>query len=292
MEITENQITEALKDTEIFKALTPAQKLHVLFQDVIRNGSVKKKNYNDWLLTPDKSSKISQEEKLDEILDVLQMEEPARTLVILDRMNFIQFCLPKCFPLIRGKKVYDAILQNFDECREQDLSFRTNVFFFPFDTKDSRETMLEANFDPDTVDWMIQTIEKHPPFLQIKSVERLKLFLHEFGTEFYYYMNTYAQVIFEMTKMREFVRLDSVQVVDLIIRRGDPLQVEDLKISSEELQEGGIKEKDISNTMELLLQHCFKKPEDNNPETLLRYAKTFNAGIFKHRMTKGISRFV
>lgn len=291
MEMTENELLKAMDDSEYFHTLTPAQKLHTLIQDVMRNGSVKKKNYNDWLKTPDKSESISQEEKLDEILDVLQMEQPGRTLVLLDRMNFMQFCLPKCFPLIRGKRTYSAILRNFDACTQTDLSYRVNVFFFPFDTIYSKQTMLEANFDPETVDWMIRAIEKHPEFIQIKSVERLKEFLNRNGIEFYYYINEFATSIFEITMMREFSRLDTKQVVDIIINRGDPLFLRDLKISKEDLLEAGIKEADIENTMNLLMEHCLKKPADNTREQLLKYAMTFNRGLFKNRMTKGISRF-
>ena len=141
--MTEKNMRKALADSNYFATLPPVNMLHVLTEDIIQNGDVKKKNFDIWLEAREKWPEITQEEKMDEVINILKLARPTKALKAFQKMGFMAFCMPRCFPIkkLMDKKSYYAIIDNFDNCKNPDLSFRLNILMFPFDPKATRMTM-------------------------------------------------------------------------------------------------------------------------------------------------------
>ncbi len=276
--MTEKNMRKALADSNYFATLPPVNMLHVLTEDIIQNGDVKKKNFDIWLEAREKWPEITQEEKMDEVINILKLARPTKALKAFQKMGFMAFCMPRCFPIkkLMDKKSYYAIIDNFDNCKNPDLSFRLNILMFPFDPKATRMTMVESNLDPETVEWMMQTIENYLDFLQVKQLSALKKFLKDFGKEFYYYIDDYAQAIFDITRFNEFRRPDSRSAVNTMIKRGEPFEPGDLDITRQELIDAGAEsEAEVDALIDMLLDYCLKKPDNNIKPLLLAEAKKY-----------------
>jgi hypothetical protein len=285
--MTEKNIRKALADSKYFATLPPANMMHVLVEDIIQNGDVKKKNFEIWLDARETWTQISQEEKMDEVIEILKLAKPTKALQAFQKMGFMAFCMPKCFPIkkLMDKKSFYAIIDHFDNCKNTDLSFRLNVLMFPFDPKGTRATMVESNLDPETVDWMMQTIENYMDYLQVKQLTALKKFLKDFGKEFYYYMDDYAQAIFDITRFDEFRRPDSRTAVNAMIKRGDPFEPEDLDITRQDLIDAGAEsDAEVEALTDMLLDYCLKKPDNNIKPLLLAEIKKYSQSKIDKRV--------
>ena len=274
----EKDVQKALNDSGFFAELSPAEKLHVLVEDIKLNGNVKKKNYMIWLDTTD-APQITQEERLDEVISVLEMPAPAATLQELQRLGFLKFCMGSAYYSMKvlDKKTYYKIIDNFDKCDDPDPVMRMTLFMFPFDPEHSRETLLEGQLEPETVDWMIRASSKYLDFKALKNEVSLKRFIATYGLEFYYFMDDFATILLKVTGMKnEYGRLSSRQYVDRWVRHHHPLSVEDLNVTVEDLKEIGFEEEDTGIVLQNLLEHCFKSPEDNSRERLLELAEKPN----------------
>jgi hypothetical protein len=285
--MTEKNIRKALADSKYFATLPPANMLHILVEDMIQNGDVKKKNFDIWLEARDRWPEITQEERMDEVIAVLELAKPTKALQAFQKMGFMAFCMPKCFPIkkLMDKKSYYAIIDHFDNCKNTDLAFRLNILMFPFDPKHTRMTLMESNLDPDTVEWMMQTIENYMDYLQVKQLTALKKFLKDFGKEFYYYMDDYAQAIFDITRFDEFRRPNSRAAVNTMIKRGDPFEPEDLDITRQELIDAGAENEDeVDALIDMLLDYCLKKPDNNIKPLLLAEIKKYSQSKIDKRV--------
>ena len=81
--------------------------------------------------------------------------------------------------------------------------------------------------------------------------------------EFYKYLNsheTYAKIL---------------DVYNNIVRNNEPIFRKDLKINGKDLINLDIKNIEIGNTLEYLLSHCFKHPNDNKKAILIKMAKEY-----------------
>lgn len=267
-----------MQDSDYFATLEPAKMLHVMIRDAIANGNCKKKNY-EIFNSEKRNEQITEEEKIDEIIEVIMMAEPQEPLRILQRLGFIKFMIPRCFYSMKlmDKRTYYAIIDNFNKCDERDPAFRLNLFFFPFDPQISRETLMAANLNPDTVDWMMNIIDNYEEFKMLRSEVKLKRFITKWGLEFYYYMDEYADMILKVTGLKkEYGRYTSRSYVDRWVSKGHPLFLEDLAVTDEELlEEGNIAPGDLGEVKRFLLEHCYKRPQDNNRGMLLKTAGKF-----------------
>ena len=276
--MSDKNIKKAMIDTGYFATLPPANKMDVLIEDIIINGDAKKKNFERWFEDKEQWDEISMEDRMDEVLKILQLAKPGKALQVFQKTGFMAFCMPKCFPIkkLMDKKSFYAVIDHFDNCGSDDLVFRFNVLMFAFDPRATRETMEDANFDPDTIKWVMQTIDNYMDYLQVKHLNQLKHFLKGWGKDFYYYMDDYAQAIFDITRFNEYRRPDSRRAVTQMIKRGDPFEPGDLDITRQELIDAGAEsEEEVDALIDLLLEHCLKKPTDNINPILMKLVKKY-----------------
>lgn len=285
--MSEKDIAKAMNDSGFFKTLPPANMLDVLVKDIMANGDVKKKNFETWLECKDKWDEITQEERMDEIISVLEQERPSKTLRGMQKIGFMRFCLPECFPIkkVMDKRAYYAIIDNFDNCFDDDPVLRLNLLMFPFDPRDTRKTFEDSNLDPDTIEWMMDAIENSLDFMQVGHMKQLKRLICDYSLDFYYYLNHYADVIFKVTHLNDYRRQPTIDVVRGLIKRGDPLEIADLDITKEDLKEDGFEtEEEQQACLELLMEHCLVKPKDNIKVILLREADSYSDAKLKKQM--------
>ncbi|MGI6211503.1 MAG: hypothetical protein ACOYJJ_02840 [Anaerovoracaceae bacterium] len=280
MEMKEKEIRKAMNDSDYFKTLEPAEMLHVLVRDVVLHGDCKKKNF-EIFNAENRVKEITQEQKTDELVDVIMLAKPQQPLRDLQRMGFIRFLIDRCFYSMKmfDKRTYYAMIDNFDKLEQRDPAFRVNFFFFPFDPKISYETFQESNFDPDTSKWMFDIIDNYEEFKLLRSEVKLKRFITKWGLEFYYYMDEYADAVLNVTGLKkDFGRYTSRSYVDRWVSKGHPLFVKDLKVTDEELIAAGVPEPELTDTKKILLEHCYTHPSDNNRGMLIKVAQ--NVGVF------------
>ena len=86
-------------------------------------------------------------------------------------------------------------------------------------------------------------------------------------------------------KLLEFYKhVNSREIYDKILnvynditKNNHPIFISDLKISGNNLINIGIKNIEVGNTLKYLLNHCFKHPNDNKKEILIKLAKEYQA---------------
>jgi hypothetical protein len=136
IKMTEKSIHKALVDSEYFTTLTPGEMMHVLITDIMTRGDVKKKDFEHWMTQQEHWAEISEEDRMDEILRILEDKAPTAALQSMQRTGFMAFCLPKCFPIrkLMDKKTYYNIIDNFDslKIRLDDPGFRLAMLMFSF----------------------------------------------------------------------------------------------------------------------------------------------------------------
>ena len=287
--MSDKEIAKAMNDTGYFKTLPLANMMDVLIQDIIANGDVKKKNFETWLEHKDRWDEITQEERMDEIIKVLEVDKPSKALRGMQKIGFTAFCLPQCFPIrkVMDKKAYYAIIDNFDKCNDDDVVVRLNLLMFPFDPKHTRKTFEDSNLDPDTIEWMMDTIENILDFLQVGHMKQLKRLICDYGLDFYYYINNYADNVFKMTASNDYRRQPTLEVVQGLLRRGDPLEIKDLDITKEDLKADGFEtEEEQDAALMLLMDHCLNKPEDNIKVVLLKLADSYSDSKLQKTMKR------
>ncbi len=115
--LSEKKISRALQDTEFFKTLEPAEMMYVLVSDIILRGDVKKSNFEYWLTQEERWPEISAEDRMDQVLRVLEDESPSAALQAFQKVGFMRFCMPRCFPIrkLMDKKTFYSIIDNFNQ---------------------------------------------------------------------------------------------------------------------------------------------------------------------------------
>lgn len=276
--LSEKTISKALNDTEFFKTLEPAEMMYVLVTDIILRGDVKKASFEYWLTLEDRWPEISAEDRMDQVLRVLEIENPAATLQAFQKVGFMRFCMPKCFPIrkLMDKKTFYSVIDNFNllDIRQDDLAFKLALLMFSFDPLATEETLLEAEYDRDTVNWICNLIYFYMEFIRLNNPRKLLEFIHRFGKDFYFDMNDYAQAALTVTKMRELKPQESKPYVLRCINQGVPLDGDDLELTRQDIIDAGAEsDAEVFAIQYLLLQHCSKKPLDNVKELELRMVK-------------------
>jgi hypothetical protein len=288
--LTDKEISRALRNLDYYVTLEPADKLRVLVKDIMRNGDMKKANFENFISLVDAAGDddpVNQEQKMDIILEILEMHAPTKTLQVLQKTGLMSYMLPYCFPIkhVMDKRDYYAIIDNMDKCADEELAVKLNLLLFPFEVPAVKKTLEESNFEEDAIDTIVNTLDLFIEFINIKSSGKLKNFVHKNGRAFYIYMDEYATLVDSLINAKEYKRMNSRKVFDILIKRGDPFFVSDLKIGRDELKEIGITdEKEADAMLELLLDHCLKKPEDNIRVTLLELAQKNMGGKLKRKV--------
>ncbi|MCI7327316.1 MAG: hypothetical protein SOR91_02440 [Hornefia butyriciproducens] len=276
--LSEKKISRALQDTEFFKTLEPAEMMYVLVSDIILRGDVKKSSFEYWLTQEERWPEISAEDRMDQVLRVLEDESPSAALQAFQKVGFMRFCMPRCFPIrkLMDKKTFYSIIDNFNqlEYRRDDLPFKLAVLMFSFDPLATEETLYDANFDQDAINWICNLIYFYMEFIRLNTPKKLKAFVGKFGKDFYFDMNDYAWAILKITKMRELKPLKSKDHVLSWMNQGVPLDAEDLELTREDILEAGAESEDeVTAIQQLLIEHCQKKPLDNIRELELSLVK-------------------
>lgn len=288
-DIAEKKIHTALKDNEFFETLKPDEMLHVLITDIILNEDVKKANFESWMNIKDRWPEIGMPERMDQVLRVLEVEKPSVTLQAFQKVGFMHFCLPLCFPIKKlwDKKCFYAIIDNFDKINTDDLLFRLNVLMFPFVPEATRQTFIEADLDDEAVEWMSSTIERYMEFIRLNNVSKLKNFIFTYGKDFYFYINDYADAIRRITDFKEYNRPESLSVVNSWIRGGVPLEIADLAVNADDIKEAGSEnDEETEALLNYLMEKVLKKPEYNDKDTLISLIKRLKQKQIDRMVTK------
>ena len=276
--MTEKNIRRATADSEFFRTLPPANMLHVMIRSIIDTGQVDEKLLTVWYENEDRWGEVTEEERMDQILMVLDQWNPSDVLRYMQKKGFVGFCLPRLMPIrkVMDKKTYYAIIDNFNELKDRNLGFRLNVFLFPFDPAHIRETLEACNMTDDAVNMISWALDHYIDFIHIRNEKKLKQFIRSSSVADYYYMDDLAQAVWEVTHMNEYRRGDSRKAVDALLRAGVPFEADDLEVTDEELQdEAGIgREEEIRAVRELLVDECLFHKLRNSRGNLLEKARS------------------
>ncbi len=273
IKITEKEIRSALQDNEVFQKLEPAQMMYVLITDIIDNGDMKKSNFEYWITQEDRWPEIPMEDRLDQVLRILDSKEIVRSLQSMQKSGFMHFCMPKCFPIkkLMDKKTFYSIIDHFDRLdrRTDDMPFKLALLMFSFDPQYTWETLKDAGVAREDRDWICYLINDYMEFLRLKNTKGLKRFVARRGTEFYFDMDDYAQSVLTITGIRDLKPLESRSFINRWIRNGVPLEMSDLDYTVEDALEAGAESDDEVHALRsLLLEHVLDRPEDNEKEIL------------------------
>ena len=266
--LSEKAIAKAMHDTGLFRQLKPAQMMHVLIQEIITSGEMKEQHFEHWLTMEVRWPEITPEEKMDEVLCVLQEINPTRSLQEMQKMGFMKFCMREVFPgkRLMDKKNYYDIIHHFDrlDVRRDDLAFKLAILLFPFDPARTEVLLRNANFDPDAIDWICNLVYNYIEFIKLNSPKKLRRFVAKWGKDFYFDMNDYAWAAYHITDMKELKPLDSRTHVVSWINQGVPLDAEDLDMTREDIIAAGAEsEEEVFAIQHILLDDLIKHPNNN-----------------------------
>ncbi len=276
--MAEKTIVKALHDPGFFKRLEPVEMMHVLITDIIDRGDVRKDIFEYWITQEERWPEISPEDRMDEVLRVLESETPSAALQGFQKVGFMAFCMPKCFPIkkLMDKKTFYLVIDHMDrlEIRKDDLAFKLALLMFSFDPAGTEATLRDANFEPDAINWICNLSYHYIEFLKLNNPKKLKKFVAKFGRDFYYDMNDYAWQVYTITKMNELKPLKSITYVDSMIKQGIPVDTEDLILQHDDLIEAGAESEDeVFALQHILLDDALKNPATNDRDWQMKRIK-------------------
>ncbi|MEG0924337.1 MAG: hypothetical protein RSE98_04745 [Anaerovoracaceae bacterium] len=281
--ISEKTIMKGLQDTEYFETLSESDKLSVLVLDIIKNGSVKKANLECWEKIGDEKNNISEEHRFDEITRVIETKAPSKTLKVLMSTGLLEFCLPHCFPIKKrlSWRDLDLIISRFDKVKGE-TAVRLAILLFPFQLEKTRETLENANFDPEVIDIMVNSLKDLEDFTLIRQKEHLKKFIFEHGSEEYNFIVSLTEEIATALDFPEYRHMSKRYLMDEIKRLKEPIYVEDLAITKEDIVENGIVTADEADELlKMLVPFVHFKPYENKKEILIKRAKSLHKNPVK-----------
>ena len=141
----------------------------------------------------------------------------------------------------------------------------------------ARSIMKRLKFDNDTIGKVCKLVYYHD--LRPEATEpAVRRAIYEIGPDLFtqYLCVQRADNFAKNTSLLQtmFDRIDQVNRLYIkIIGRGDPLSLKDLKINGSDLVQMGIKGREIGEILESALMAVLDKPEMNDREILLTYAK-------------------
>ncbi len=133
--ISETAIELSMSDRRYFEKLSVANMLRVMIRDIAFNGSIMKNNLDIWNSLESKERQMTQQEKLEQVMEVLSMERPARVLKIMEQTGLLEFCLPLCFPIEQMAELFSI-----------------------FAIEKTRETFKRGKLDTETARWICRRI--------------------------------------------------------------------------------------------------------------------------------------
>ena len=266
-----------------FTSLSPAQLLEVLVGDIMTKGRPEPEAFDYWNNLGDLSGRISQEQKFDQVIRILEMKAPSKPLAAMESCGLLAFCMPLCFPIKKGlaRRDLKSVIERFDKCGGQ-LPVRINTFLFPFDREKARETLVQADFDPEVVELMISALDDMEDFVLIKDRDRLKRFVYRKGKDYYCYIDSLAEQLNLALDFPEYKRLSKKYLMEEIERNHEVIFPQDLAIKAQDLAAVGIEMgEEAEEMMGMLAEHCHLKPYDNQPRILLKQAKALKNSKLK-----------
>jgi len=133
--ISETAIELSMSDRRYFEKLSVANMLRVMIRDIAFNGSIMKNNLDIWNSLESKERQMTQQEKLEQVMEGLSMERPARVLKIMEQTGLLEFCLPLCFPIEQMAELFSI-----------------------FAIEKTRETFKRGKLDTETARWICRRI--------------------------------------------------------------------------------------------------------------------------------------
>ena len=97
--ISDHDVRKGMNDFEFFKTLEPGQMMYVLVSDLIAHGDMKKMNFEYWITQEKRWPEVSMEDRMDQVIRVLESYDIVRSLQAFQKSGFMRFCLPRCFPI-------------------------------------------------------------------------------------------------------------------------------------------------------------------------------------------------
>ena len=275
--LSEKEIIKALNDTQFFSSLPPYHKLQVMIIDIIKNQSIKKSNFQCWQDCNDENQGIKDEERIDEILKILQLKNPSKTLSILYSTGLLEFCLHYCFPIKKKLSLRDfnTIIKRMDLCKGE-IAVKLGILLFPFDVDNVAKILENANFAEDVIHIITKSLKHIEDFTLIKQGQQLKQFVYKHGIEVYNYIVSFSEELVVALDLPEYKHKSKQFIMEEIRRRREPIFIEDLVIDENDLlQQGIMNPEEAKEMLHLLVEHTHIKPFDNKREVLLRLAVKF-----------------
>jgi|GEM_PF-2909283 len=156
--ISETAIELSMSDRRYFEKLSVANMLRVMIRDIAFNGSIMKNNLDIWNSLESKERQMTQQEKLEQVMEVLSMERPARVLKIMEQTGLLEFCLPLCFPIEQPNgQEFRRALDRADRCNG-DIPLKMAELFSIFAIEKTRETFKRGKLDTETARWICRRI--------------------------------------------------------------------------------------------------------------------------------------
>ena len=157
------------------------------------------------------------------------------------------------------------------------LERRLGVFYSCFDKKRAEEAVAFLGYDKKTSEMLKDAIYLQEKVFFLIHDEELKDFLARSGRERYDYIHNLAKavcIIYEQPNSKVQGRNYMMKRIDA---SGDPIYIEDLAITGQDLIDAGFAEGEkVGELLFMLTDVVHRKPEENTREALLDYARRFS----------------
>lgn len=161
------------------------------------------------------------------------------------------------------------------------LERRLGAFYSCFEEKRAEQAVDFLGFDNRTKEMLLDAIYLRDKIFFFANEVDLKDFLARYGRERYDYLHNLTKalcLIYDRSNIKIQARNLMMEKVE---SRNDPIYIEDLAISGQDLIDNGIAEgKKVGELLFMLTDVVHRKPHENTKEALLGYARKYSRNKF------------
>lgn len=175
---------------------------------------------------------------------------------------------------------FEGLTQGIDNTF-QVLERRLGVFYSCFENKRGEQAIEFLGFDNKTKEMLLDAVYLQDKIFFIMNEIELKDFLAKYGRERYDYLHNLAKascLIYDRSNMKIQSRNLMMEKIE---SRNDPIYIEDLAVSGQDLIDEGIaKGRKVGEILMMLTDVVHRKPYKNTREDLLDHARRFSRNKF------------
>lgn len=164
---------------------------------------------------------------------------------------------------------------------------RLGMFYLCFEKKRADSAIEYLEYDNELRQHLFDGVHLQETLYFMRNEVDLKDFLLEYGLERYDYVHNLSKAYVIVYGSPDIKIKNRLYLMDEITRKREPVYIEDLKITGEDLIESGIAEGEkVGELLLMLAKHVHRKPEDNNREALMENARK----LAKNRLFKATKK--